>query len=236
MAIENPDENSPQLEYFPELGDLYKPEEELFNTLVYHGVRDVSTVEDILDSGSIKSRQRKQLPENHPEARIGEICYVEDILRFFEGKPEKEINLIEFAEKERDYIREHGRPQTNQFIDNSIDVLEFLDNTKLKDQGSYGPLRDFCVSVGDEITFHVASRVKDEGVAFEASVPKETVLDYGAEGNILGEIPLDYVTTLYYGEGLEDEEIEKLESHGAVEEHGLVLEPLTNYREESQLF
>jgi hypothetical protein len=223
-----------KLDYEPSLGDLSSAETGILNCTVYHGADSLSKAKEILDSESIKSRQRQQIEGK--EEREGEIAFVEDIIRLYDGEPEGNLDLVEFAKENREILREHATEKANMFVDNQLDIFEYT-GRKMEDKGAYGPMRDFCVSVGNGITYHVGTRVSGNGVAFEITVPKETVIEpEGIEGNLPGEIPLEYVNALYHGEDLSYDEVSELENHQAVEEHNLEVLPVTKYYDESEEF
>jgi hypothetical protein len=228
----------PSLDWEPLLRELNNPKRDsTFNVNIYHGTRTVDTTLSILDAGSIKSPARRKEGENTLDITVGNNRLVEDILHLF-GEPEEDLNIVKLTKDNREIFREHGSPESNQFIDTYME--DYFDSgfgsPMLEDQGVYSPLRDFCVSVGDEITYYVVSRAEEEGVALEFSVPRDSVINYGVEGNVPGKIPLEYATAIYYGTEVSEDDIEKLETHPATQTHGLTIESTEVYREESDLF
>ena len=228
MAFGRLDLENPSLERI--VGNLSHPEENLTNTYAYHAVRNFSTAKDILEDESVKSRKRKNIDTR--DSKKGQIFYVEDLLLMFRGETDQEINMIEYAEENKDELKDHITEESENFIDNHLEIFEILNSPTLEDQGVYGPLRDYCVSVGDDISYHVSSRVSYSGLAFEFTLPDEAILNPGIEGNVPGEIPLDYATAIYYSDHLEEEQIRELENHDSTEKHGLETFPVSHYFED----
>lgn len=224
------DSESASLPYNGDLGVLNRPEEEYRNANVYHGVRDADNAVEILDSESVMSRQRRSEVEDQ-ELRKAQNRFIEDSIRMLDGVPKDDFDLTAFADEEREEFREHGSEMGNLFVESGMGYLQVHGSTKLSDQGAYGPMREFCVSVGEEITYHVDSRLAGDGAAFEFSVPKQAVIDYGIEGNVPGALPLEYATAIYHGSDMAEDDVERLRKHPATEKHGLDVRPVEDYHE-----
>jgi hypothetical protein len=73
--------------------------------------------------------------------------------------------------------------------------------------------------------------MRDGGIAFEAIVPEGAVINYGPAGNVIGEIPMEYITKAYHKTDIENSKLRQVVGHSSVDQHEVDVLPISEYDE-----